>query len=341
MNNKPHICGRYVDDIFVSVKNQEELQQLKHRLTEASVLNFTHEEAVQNSLPFLDVLTTATNAGFTTTVYTKPSNIGSCLNGKSECPQRYRTSTMNAYIRRALTHCSTWNNTHQELERVTQVLINNGYENTEVNTAIRNAIDKWYKKEDPEKTSKILLYYKNIMSTEYKTDERIIKDIVQHHVKPTNEEDCISLIIYYNTKKTSQLLIKNNTTKKKTPLQEDHVIYKHACKIEDCGPQTYIGMTRTTLSRRLTCHLQNGTIKNHYNTSHKTTTTRKHLEENTTIIDRERDPRRLLFLESLYIAQDRPAMSLQTQDLQILPTQKRKPTRPDTNTTSTRRQAAH
>ena len=114
---------------------------------------------------------------------------------------------MNAYIRRALTHCSTWNNTHQELERITQVLINNGYENTEVNTAIRRAIDKWYKKEDPEKTSKILLYYKNIMSTEYKTDERIIKDIVQHHVKPTNEEDCISLIIYYNTKKTSQLLI--------------------------------------------------------------------------------------------------------------------------------------
>ncbi|MPC41758.1 hypothetical protein E2C01_035361 [Portunus trituberculatus] len=75
---------------------------------------------------------------------------------------------------------------------------------------------------------------------------------------------------------------------KKPPLQDDRVIYKHTCKIEDCGPQTYIGMTWTTLQRRLTCHLQNGTIKNHYIMAHKTTATRKHLEENTTIIGRER-----------------------------------------------------
>ncbi|MPC08946.1 hypothetical protein E2C01_001543 [Portunus trituberculatus] len=100
------------------------------------------------------------------------------------------------------------------------------------------------------------------MSTEYKTDESIIKDIIQHHVKPTNEEYTLSLIIYYKTKKTSQLLIKNKTTMKKPLLQEDHVIYKHTCKVEDCGPQTYIGRTRTTLLRRLTCHLLNGTIKN-------------------------------------------------------------------------------
>ncbi|MPC72595.1 hypothetical protein E2C01_066907 [Portunus trituberculatus] len=80
-------------------------------------------------------------------------------------PQRYRNSTINAYIRHALTHCSSWNKTHQELERITQVLINSGYRNTEVKNAIKNAINKWYRKEDPEKDN-ILLYYKNIMSTE-------------------------------------------------------------------------------------------------------------------------------------------------------------------------------
>ena len=105
--------------------------------------------------------------------------------------------------------------------------MNNGYGNTEVNSAIKKAINKWYKEEKPDKKNKILLYYKNIMSTEYKTDERIIKEIIQRHVKPTNEEHTIDVIIYYNTKKTSQLLIKNRTTTKKTPLQEDHVIYKH------------------------------------------------------------------------------------------------------------------
>ncbi|MPC54633.1 hypothetical protein E2C01_048556 [Portunus trituberculatus] len=181
-NNKLHIYGCYVDDIFVCIKDQRQLQQLKQHQSEASILTFTHEVAVNGNLPFLDVLTTATNVGFITTVYTKPSNQGSCLNGKSECPQHYRNSTINAYIRCFLTHCSSWNNTHRELERITQVLINNRYGNTEVNDAIKNAINKWYKKEDPVKNDKILLCYKNIMSTEYKTDEHIIKDIIQHHV---------------------------------------------------------------------------------------------------------------------------------------------------------------
>ncbi|MPC31886.1 hypothetical protein E2C01_025186 [Portunus trituberculatus] len=53
-----------------------------------------------------------------------------------------------------------------------------------------------------------------------------------------------------------------------------------------------------------------------YNHSYKETPRRK--------CDRERDPRRLLFLESLYIAQRKPVMNLQTKDLQILPTQKKK-----------------
>ncbi|MPC74839.1 hypothetical protein E2C01_069215 [Portunus trituberculatus] len=87
------------------------------------------------------------------------------------------------------------------------------YENTEDNNAIMNAINKWYKKEKPEK--------------EYKTDKRIIKDIIQHHIKPTNEEHIISLIIYYNTKKTSQLVIKNKTTKKKSPTRRPCHLQTH------------------------------------------------------------------------------------------------------------------
>ncbi|MPC68277.1 hypothetical protein E2C01_062475 [Portunus trituberculatus] len=50
---------------------------------------------------------------------------------------------------------------------------------------------------------------------------------------------------------------------------------------------------------RLTCNLQNGTTKNHYTAAHKITTTWKHPKDNTTIIDRERDPRSVLFLESV------------------------------------------
>ncbi|MPC72594.1 hypothetical protein E2C01_066906 [Portunus trituberculatus] len=68
-------------------------------------------------------------------------------------------------------------------------------------------------------------------------------------------------------------------------------------------------------------------IKNHYTAAHKITATRKHLEENTTI-DREKDPHRLLSLESLYIAQEKTSYEpTNTRSTDIAYTEKRKPLR--------------
>ena len=170
------------------------------------------------------------------------------------------------------------------------------------------------------------------MSTEYKTDEKIIQDIIRRNVTTTDPDQRISLTTYYKTQKTSQLILRNRPTKKIPALQEDHVIYQHSCTSEDCGPHNYIGMTRTKLSRRLTCHLQNGSIKSHYKNQHKVSLSRQHLEKGTTIIDRERDPRRLTFLEAIYIAQLKPSMNSQIEDLQVLPTFKRQTTRSTTPT---------
>ena len=129
--NRPSIYCRYTD-IFVRVRNLDKLQALKKRLTDASGLNFTYEESRDGSLSFLDILVTARDVGFTTTVYIKQTNQGLCLNGDSECPQRYLRSTINAYVRRALSHCTPWESTHKELERLTQVLVHNGYKNSDV-----------------------------------------------------------------------------------------------------------------------------------------------------------------------------------------------------------------
>ena len=86
------------------MRNLQELQALRQRLIDASGLNFTFEESTDGRLPFLDVLVSAGNAGFDTTVYVKATNKGLCLNGNSECPKRYLLSTIGAYIcRRSLT----------------------------------------------------------------------------------------------------------------------------------------------------------------------------------------------------------------------------------------------
>ena len=52
------------------------------------VLKFTYELGVNNKLPFLNILVTLENGRYVTTVYTKPTNNGQCLNAKNECPEQ-------------------------------------------------------------------------------------------------------------------------------------------------------------------------------------------------------------------------------------------------------------
>ncbi|XP_076039482.1 uncharacterized protein LOC143024555 [Oratosquilla oratoria] len=164
---KPPIYTRYVDNIFVLVRDQRELEDLKTTLQRVSGLNFTTENSVNGQLPFLDVKIDASSQSFKTGVYSKPSNPGLCLNGNSECPSRYRKSTIDAYVRRALSHCSDWNRTHAELDRITQVLVNNGFSNKEVQNVINTHLDRWYRPptDNIETGQKIIIFYKNIMST--------------------------------------------------------------------------------------------------------------------------------------------------------------------------------
>ena len=64
---------------------------------------------------------------YRTQVYVKPTNVGKCLNATSECPESYKKSVVAAYVKRALTHSTSWDEVHEELERVRQLLTNNGF----------------------------------------------------------------------------------------------------------------------------------------------------------------------------------------------------------------------
>ncbi|XP_068243874.1 uncharacterized protein [Palaemon carinicauda] len=88
---------RYIDDSFVKATSTKAIENLRRTFEDNNVLHFTLENSVDNSLPFLDVLISSTNEGFQTTVYTKLTNLSMCLNGESECPVRYRASTIKAF----------------------------------------------------------------------------------------------------------------------------------------------------------------------------------------------------------------------------------------------------
>ena len=239
---------------------------------------------------------------------------------------RSTDSTTGAYIRRALTHSNTWKQVHEEIERSTQVLINNGFSEKDINR-LTKIIDSWYNsKQKDEKKEEIKIFYKATFSTAYEEEEeRVIRQIVKRNIKPSDPDKQLKLIIFYKTKKTSHLLLKNNPHNEKESLQKSHVIYRFTCNQGNCEvlPSTYIGMTTTRLSRRLTCHLTSGAPKTHLREQHDTAITRDTLENSTEVITTCADARRLPILEALYIKEMSPTLNVQADDLQASPSARR------------------
>ena len=93
----------------------------------------------------------------------------------------------------------------------------------------------------------------------YKRFKKILKTLIPKNILPTDPNKKIKLIIYYNKFKTSNLVIRNNSSPSIGVLQKNNVIYKFKCplrdRISENNNNIYVGLTSTTLSRRLTMHL--------------------------------------------------------------------------------------
>ena len=86
-----------------------------------------------------------------------------------------------------------------------------------------------------------------------------MKTLIHKNILPTDPNKKIKLIIYYNKFKSSNLVIRNNSSPSIGALQKkNNVIYKFKCPLGNCisdNNNIYVGLTLTTLSRRLTMHL--------------------------------------------------------------------------------------
>ena len=316
----PTTYCRYVDDAFLEVRDQAHLSQIIRELEHNSVLKFTFEKHHNNQLAFLDVNVQATPDRYLTSVYVKPTSQGQTLNAKSECPSRYKQSVLRAFVTRAIKTTSTHELMDAELNRIRQLLVNNGYSNSEIDQEINKQLTKQQQKQQAQTETPAsqegdvhTLYYKNYMSTEHKTDEKILKGIIKKNVRCTKSTDRVQLRIYYQSQKTRQLVMRNNPVTTK-PSNRTNVVYKFCCPHEDCRPRNvyYIGATTTTLARRLTMHLrdESGPV-DHYITTHQHKPTHKTLKENTQTLDTINDHYRLFIQEAIYIARLRPALNTQ------------------------------
>ena len=165
-----------------------------------------------------------------------------------------------------------------------------------------------------QKPKELKIFYKNQMHQNYKLEERILKEIIYENTKCTDPQEKLTLIVYYKNLKTSNLIMKNNPSPKPSTLQQHNVIYMYSCN--ECRTQhgqagEYVGMTQTTLSRRLTMHLQTGSIKQHQLTNHETTLDRKSLVDNTSILTRASNKQELAIKEAILILNRNPLINRQ------------------------------
>ena len=106
---KPSMYGRYIDDIF-TICDFDVLVALKNELELISGLKFTIEHSIDNKLPFLNVLVNNARDGFHTSVYRKPTDVGSCMNANGDSPEQYKISVIKRFLHRAKAVCSDCTN---------------------------------------------------------------------------------------------------------------------------------------------------------------------------------------------------------------------------------------
>ena len=310
--NVPSIYARYVDDIFVQVDSEEQLVELKQLFQNNSILNFTYEMNVNSKLPFLDVLVDTSDKKFHTTVYRKPTDAGNCLNAKSECVDKYKNSVIASYLNRAYKVTESWHDFHQEVMQIKQILINNNYSNRTVDEHVSKFVsNKMSTQSKQQSSTPVRIYYQSQTHYNYKTEERSIKTIVLNNTKCVDERNRLQIIFYYRNNKTHNLVMKNNMAPTPSALQQCNVIYKFQCPLPHSKAETYIGLTQTTLSRRLTMHGQNGSIFNHFEKEHNSKPTRNQLTENTNIITRANNRYMLAIKEALLILKESPSLNVQ------------------------------
>ena len=318
---KPLLYCRYIDDIFVCVDNLHLLEELRYSLQSISGLNFSVELNSNNTLPFLDVLVEAAHDDFVTSVYRKPTNVGNCMNGEGECSDTYKKGVIKAYVRRAISVCSSWHLLHAELQHLRQMLVNNGYSNTEFDKVTNDLLDRLVSRQTPHQTNDILVFYQNTYTNSYRLDEKCIKNIISKNCKPLNNLDVLKVIIVYKNPCSNSLVMKNNMSASPNAMSKTNVVYEYLCNSGDCASRnsTYIGHTTCSLSRRLTLHLQRGAIHNHHQQYHHSKLDRSTIVNNTRIISQANDVRKLKMLEAVFIRDKAPVINIQSNMVSAIP----------------------
>jgi hypothetical protein len=265
-------------------------------------IQFTYEEEINGSIPFLDLMLTKEGDKIKTKVYRKPTHTQSYLNWRSNHPKNMLLGVLKGLIHRAHCFCDDESDLKEELQLLLEVFIINGFPDTLVEQTINRscktevqkmtdrAIQKLIDDETEEDESDEDEYF-NVIHAPYVQG---FSERLQHDLRP--------LKIGFVPKKMKTLHSELSRRKPKRHIMKcKDVVYQFECR--DCKMK-YIGETGQRLESRREQHQRD--IQNGIQTNAFFQHLQKHKKhsidwENPKILSRERHWESRRIKESLYI----------------------------------------
>nr|VZI47083.1 unnamed protein product [Spirometra erinaceieuropaei] len=233
---KPKLWLRYVDDTFVIIKKCE-VERLHQRLNDVfPAIQFTREEAIGDSLPFLDVrIQKLSDGALATSVHRKDSNSEIILNYGSNHPAAHKRSCVRTLFHRAYCYCNSNGLLNKELAHLYRLVRSNGYPISFVKNCLRHQTQS----QDPTPNGEIVT--RKFYSLPYMrgTSEIIARQFSR-------------LGIHVAHKPASSLRAAISRVKDPIPKeQQTNVIYRIPCANCSC---VYVGHTGRCLGTRINEH---------------------------------------------------------------------------------------
>ena len=107
-----------------------------------SNLKFTLEVEAEGKIPFLDLCVNHFNGKLSSIWYCKPTDTGLIMNYYALAPKCYKISVVERFVHRVYRACSSWENFHNNAEKVKMILQRNQYPQDFYDPVISKTIEK-------------------------------------------------------------------------------------------------------------------------------------------------------------------------------------------------------
>ena len=134
----------------MTIQNQtEHTHRLRNAKQFLSLTSITTEIESENSLAFLDVLVTHEGTNFSTSLYRKKTFTGLYTDFASLSPDKYKANLISVLVYRAFHICSTYQNFHDEIVRIKEILFKNCFPRSLTDRIIKSFLDKRFAPRPP------------------------------------------------------------------------------------------------------------------------------------------------------------------------------------------------